>query len=143
MLVCQLQKLVTQQQSEEIEHPITREEILSSVLGERTGYVRGKGYGKKPPKNSHTQAANIEASVSSAIEIMRQEMQADMDRKLQEEREQMAAKFKRNMEQELQRNLDEKLEHVNLEVENRVSIEVAKKIQEQLGALMTRMQQQG
>ncbi|XP_019257269.1 PREDICTED: uncharacterized protein LOC109235562 [Nicotiana attenuata] len=138
---CQLQELVAQQQSKEIEHPMTRDKILSSVLGERTGYIHGKGYGKKPPKNIHTQVANIEASMSSAIEIVRQEMQVDMDRKLQEEREQMAAELKRNMEQELQRKFDEKLEHVNLEVENRVSLEVAKKIQEQLGALMTRMQE--
>nr|XP_016455319.1 PREDICTED: uncharacterized protein LOC107779399 [Nicotiana tabacum] len=137
---CQLQELVAQQQSEEIVHPMTRDEILSSVHGERTGYVRGKGYGKKPPKNSLTQAANIEASVSSAIEIVRQEIQADMDRKLQEEREHMDAELKRNMEKELQRKLDEKLEHVNLEVENKVSLEVAKKIHEQLGAFMTRMQ---
>nr|XP_018633125.1 uncharacterized protein LOC104115996 isoform X2 [Nicotiana tomentosiformis] len=135
-----LQELVAQQQSEEIVHPMTRDEILSSVHGERTGYVRGKGYGKKPPKNSLTQAANIEASVSSAIEIVRQEIQADMDRKLQEEREHMDAELKRNMEKELQRKLDEKLEHVNLEVENKVSLEVAKKIHEQLGAFMTRMQ---
>lgn len=135
-----LQDLVAQQQSEEIEYPMTRAEILSSVLDERTGYVRGKGYGKKPPKSSHTQATNIEASVSSTIETMRQEMQADMDRKLQAEREQMATELNRNMEQELQRKLNEKLEHVNLEVENKVSLEVAKKIHEQLGAFMTRMQ---
>nr|XP_009778222.1 PREDICTED: uncharacterized protein LOC104227639 [Nicotiana sylvestris] len=48
-----LQEVVTQQQSEEIEHPMTRDEILSTVLGERTCYVRGKGYGKKPPKKSN------------------------------------------------------------------------------------------
>nr|XP_009589006.1 uncharacterized protein LOC104086456 isoform X1 [Nicotiana tomentosiformis]XP_009589007.1 uncharacterized protein LOC104086456 isoform X1 [Nicotiana tomentosiformis]XP_009589008.1 uncharacterized protein LOC104086456 isoform X1 [Nicotiana tomentosiformis]XP_016433024.1 PREDICTED: uncharacterized protein LOC107759569 isoform X1 [Nicotiana tabacum]XP_016433026.1 PREDICTED: uncharacterized protein LOC107759569 isoform X1 [Nicotiana tabacum]XP_016433027.1 PREDICTED: uncharacterized protein LOC1 len=32
----QLQEVVAQQQSEEIEHPMTRDEILSTVLGERT-----------------------------------------------------------------------------------------------------------
>ncbi|XP_016481178.1 uncharacterized protein LOC107802233 isoform X2 [Nicotiana tabacum] len=46
----QLQEVVVQQQSEEIEHPMTRDEILSSVVSERTGYVHGKGYGKKPRK---------------------------------------------------------------------------------------------
>ncbi|OIT31514.1 hypothetical protein A4A49_53783 [Nicotiana attenuata] len=101
----QLQELVTQQQSEEIEHPMTRDEILSSVLGERTCYVRGKGYGKMPPKKSHMQQANIEASVSSAMEVMRQEMQAAMDRKLQEEREQMAAELRRNMEDDLKKKI--------------------------------------
>ncbi|WMV33229.1 hypothetical protein MTR67_026614 [Solanum verrucosum] len=94
----QLQQLVVEQQSEEIEHRMTRDDILSSVLGERSGYVRGKGYGKKPPKKNQIQQADIEASVSSAMESMRQEMQADMDRKLQEEREQMTADLKRNME---------------------------------------------
>lgn len=49
----ELQKLVAQQQSEEVEHPMTRDEILSSVLGERSGYIRGKGYEKKPPKKYH------------------------------------------------------------------------------------------
>nr|XP_033513494.1 uncharacterized protein LOC104101983 [Nicotiana tomentosiformis] len=73
----QLQELVAQQQSEENEHLMTRDEILSSVLGERIGYVRGKGYGKKPPKKSHFEAANLEASVSSAMATVRQEMQEE------------------------------------------------------------------
>ncbi|XP_015164285.1 uncharacterized protein [Solanum tuberosum] len=77
----QLQHLVVEQQSEEIEHHMTRDDILSSVLGERSGYVRGNGYGKKPPKKTQIQQADIEASVSSTMESMRQEMQADMDRK--------------------------------------------------------------
>ncbi|KAG5619501.1 hypothetical protein H5410_004719 [Solanum commersonii] len=81
----QLLQLVVKQQSEEIEHRMTRDDILSSVLGERSGYVRGKGYGKKPPKKTQIQQADIESSVSSAMKSMRQEMQADMDRKLQEE----------------------------------------------------------
>ncbi|KAH0669665.1 hypothetical protein KY285_023833 [Solanum tuberosum] len=44
-----LEQLVVEQQSEEIENPMTRDEILSSILDDRSGYVRGKGYGKKPP----------------------------------------------------------------------------------------------
>ncbi|XP_009616002.1 uncharacterized protein [Nicotiana tomentosiformis] len=122
---------------------MTRDEILSS--SERTCYIRGKGYGKKPPKKSHIQAANLEASVSSAMVTVRQEMQAEiqaeMSRKLQEEREQMGVELKSNMEQELQRKLEEKLEHVNVEVDNRINVEVAKRIQEQLAAIMTGMQQ--
>ncbi|KAK4354168.1 hypothetical protein RND71_026362 [Anisodus tanguticus] len=46
----QLQELVIEQQSEEIEKPMSGEEILATVLGERSGYVRGKGYGKRPTK---------------------------------------------------------------------------------------------
>ncbi|KAF3658770.1 putative formin-like protein 3-like [Capsicum annuum] len=91
----QLQHLVVKQHSEEIDNPMTSDEILSSVLGVRSGYFREKGYGKKPPKKSQTQQANIEASVSSTVESMHQEMQLDMEIKLQEEREQMAADLKR------------------------------------------------
>ncbi|OIT02690.1 hypothetical protein A4A49_56796, partial [Nicotiana attenuata] len=138
----QLQEVVAQQQSEEIEQPMTRDEILSSVVGERTGYVRGKGYGKKPPKKSNIQQANIEASVSSAIDIVRQEMQVEMNRKLQEECEQMAAELQRNMEIELERKLAEERQHANADTDKRISLEVEKKMQEQFASFLTRMQQQ-
>ncbi|KAH0761318.1 hypothetical protein KY290_017391 [Solanum tuberosum] len=128
----QLQQLVVEQQSDEIEHRMTRDDILSSVLGERSGYVQGKGYGKKPPKKTQIQQADIEASVSSAMESMRQEMQADMDRKLQEKREQMTADLKRNMEEDLQKNLEEEREDMKGKVD--------KMFQEQMAAIMTRMQ---
>lgn len=85
-----IQALVTQQRSEENENPMIGDEILVTVFGERTGYVRGKGYGKRPPRKNRLQQADVEASVSSAMTNVRQqmqaEMQADMDRKLQEER---------------------------------------------------------
>ncbi|XP_070053374.1 uncharacterized protein [Nicotiana tomentosiformis] len=126
----QLQEVVAQQQSEEIEHPMTRDEILSTVLGERTGYVRGKGYGKKPPKKSNMQQANIESSVSSTMEIMLQEMQVEMDRKLQEERERMAAQLQRNMELKFQRKLVEEREHANEEVDKRIYLKVDKRMHE-------------
>ncbi|XP_016506780.1 uncharacterized protein LOC107824512 isoform X2 [Nicotiana tabacum] len=86
--------------------------------------------------------ANIEASMSSAIDIVRQEMQAEMDRKLQEEREQMAAELRRNMEIELERKLAEERQHANAEADKRISLEVEKKIQEQFASFLTRMQQQ-
>lgn len=41
--------------------PMTGDEMLLSVLGERTGYFRGKGYGKKPPSKrrmDHEDAIN-------------------------------------------------------------------------------------
>ncbi|XP_055830883.1 uncharacterized protein LOC129899912 [Solanum dulcamara] len=129
----QLQQLVVEQQSEEIEHPMTRDEILSSVLGERSGYVRGKGYGKKPPKKTQLHQSDIEASVSSAMESIRQEMQVVMDRKLQEEREQMTVDLKKNMKEDLQKKLEEEREHMKGKVD--------KMFQEQMAAIMTRMQQ--
>ncbi|XP_055818822.1 uncharacterized protein LOC129887663 [Solanum dulcamara] len=133
LLQGQLQQLVIEQQSEEIEHPMTRDEILSSVLGERSGYVRGKGYGNKPPKKTQLHQSDIEASVSSAMESIRQEMQADMDRKLQEEREQMTTDLKKNMKEDLQKKLEEEREHMKGEVD--------KMFQEQMAAIITRMQQ--
>ncbi|XP_075100322.1 uncharacterized protein LOC107793488 isoform X2 [Nicotiana tabacum] len=97
---------------------MTRDGILSSVLGKHRGQW------------------------SSAIDIVRQEMQAEMDRKLQEEREQMAAELRRNMEIELERKLAEERQHANAEVDKRISLEVDKKMQEQFASFMTRMQQQ-
>ncbi|KAF3614248.1 putative formin-like protein 3-like [Capsicum annuum] len=93
------------------------DEILSSVLSDRSGYVRGKGYGKKPLKKNQTQQANIEASVSSAVESMHQEIQLDTERKFQEEREQMASNLKRHMDQDLQKKLEEEHEHMKGQVE--------------------------
>ncbi|KAM3302158.1 hypothetical protein P3S67_016660 [Capsicum chacoense] len=48
---------------------------------------------------------------------MRHEMQLDMERKLQEEREQMATDLKRDMDQDLQKKLKEEREHMKGEVE--------------------------
>lgn len=81
------------------------DEILALIFDERSGYVREKGYEKKPPKKTQLQQANIEASVSSPMINIRQEMQADMDKKLQQEREQMAADFKRKMKEDLQNKI--------------------------------------
>ncbi|PHT45349.1 hypothetical protein CQW23_14507 [Capsicum baccatum] len=78
-----VQQLIVEQLSEEIENFMTSDKILSSILGERLGYVQKKGYGKNPPKRIQTQQANIESNMSSAIESMRQEIQLDMERKLQ------------------------------------------------------------
>ncbi|PHT66015.1 hypothetical protein T459_30440 [Capsicum annuum] len=39
-----------EQRFEENEHPLHSDEILATVLGERSIYVRGKGYGKRPTK---------------------------------------------------------------------------------------------
>ncbi|KAH0672937.1 hypothetical protein KY290_025220 [Solanum tuberosum] len=129
----QLEQLVDEQRSEDFENPMTRNKILSSILGERSGYVRGKGYGKKPPKKAQIQQVDIEANVSSAIESMHQEMQVDMERKLKQEREHMAADLKRSMEEDLQKKLEEEREHMKGEVD--------KMFQEQMAAIMTRMQQ--
>ncbi|PHU05476.1 hypothetical protein BC332_26298 [Capsicum chinense] len=71
--------------------------------------------------------------MSSAVESMRQEIQLDMKRKLQEKHEQMAANLKRDMNQDLQKKLEEEREHMKGEVE--------KIFQEKMVALMAGMQQ--
>ncbi|XP_059311964.1 uncharacterized protein LOC132063443 isoform X2 [Lycium ferocissimum] len=126
----QIQELVAQQQYEQNENPKTGDEILAAILGERTGYVRGKGYGKKPLKKSRMQLVNFRSNFSSAIESVRQEMQAEMDRKLEEEREQMRAEMDKRFEAQMQ------------EERRQMRIEIDKRIQDQMVAtLMVRMQQ--
>ncbi|KAF7832267.1 uncharacterized protein G2W53_014600 [Senna tora] len=78
------------------QHPLTGDEILESVLGEKSGYVRGKGYGKKPITKRARQQIDVEASVSSAIKVIRDQMQAEFDRKLQEDR----AEYERKIQEE-------------------------------------------
>ncbi|KAF7812110.1 uncharacterized protein G2W53_033086 [Senna tora] len=67
-----LQKLVFQQKDNP--HPLTGDEILEYVLGEKSGYVRGKGYEKKPITKRARQQIDVEASVSSAIEVIRDQI---------------------------------------------------------------------
>ncbi|PHT49906.1 hypothetical protein CQW23_09653 [Capsicum baccatum] len=99
-------------------NPLTGEKETPDKIWEiqHTRYFRGKGYEKKPPKKSQMQQANIEAKVSSAVESMHQKMQLDMERKLQEERKQMAADLKRQIDQDLQKKLEEECEHMKGEV---------------------------
>lgn len=126
----QIQELVGQQEYEENESPMNGDEILAIVLGERTGYVRGKGYGKKPLTKSRMQLADL-GSLSSAIESVRHEMQADMERKLQEEREQMRAEMDKRFQEQME------------EVRRQMRIEMDKRIQDkmEMAALIVRMQQ--
>ncbi|KAM3323322.1 putative protein isoform X2 [Capsicum chacoense] len=126
----QIQELVAQQQYEQNENPMTGDEVLATILGERTGYVRGKGYGKKPLKKSQVERATLGSDLSSVIESVRQEMQAEMDRKLQEEREQMLAE----MDLRFQAQIEEERRQMRVEID--------KRIQDQMVAtLMVGMQQ--
>ncbi|KAF3658799.1 putative transcriptional regulator STERILE APETALA-like [Capsicum annuum] len=126
----QIQELVAQQQYEQNENPMTGDEVLATILGGRTGYVRGKGYGKKPLKKSQVERATLGSDLSSVIESVRQEMQAEMDRKLQEEREQMLAE----MDLRFQAQIEEERRQMRVEID--------KRIQDQMVAtLMVGMQQ--
>ncbi|XP_009792327.1 uncharacterized protein LOC107805844 isoform X1 [Nicotiana tabacum] len=127
----QIQELVGQQEYEENESPMNGDEILAIVLGERTGYVRGKGYGKQPLKKSRMQQGDLGSSLSSAIESVRYEMQADMERKLQEEREQMRAE----MDKRFQEQMEEERRQMRLEMDKRIQDKM------EMAALIVRMQQ--
>ncbi|KAF7839232.1 uncharacterized protein G2W53_007714 [Senna tora] len=68
-----IQQLVNEQAEVLVEEPrMSRDEILASVLGERSGYVRGKGYGAMPAKRKLNQT-EVDSRVSSAIETARAE----------------------------------------------------------------------
>ncbi|KAF7800647.1 uncharacterized protein G2W53_044923 [Senna tora] len=69
--VSRIQELVNEQAEVPVEEPrMSRDEILASVLGERSGYVRGKGYGAIPAKRKLNQTED-DSRVSSAIETAR------------------------------------------------------------------------
>ncbi|KAF7844130.1 uncharacterized protein G2W53_001035 [Senna tora] len=114
-----LQELVSQQKDNQ--HPLTGDEILESVLGEKSGYVRGKGYGKKPISKRARQQIDVEASVSSAIDAER----AEYERKLQVERNEL--------------QLKEQEKHA--EHERKMQYEIDQRIQAQMAILMSNFQQ--
>ncbi|KAF7800907.1 uncharacterized protein G2W53_044595 [Senna tora] len=115
-----LKELVCQQKDNQ--HPLTGDEILEFVLGEKLGYVRGKGYGKKPITKRARQQIDVEASVSSAIEI--QEERVEYECKLQEERNEL--------------QLKEQEKHA--ELEHKMQAEIDQRIQAQLTILMSNFQ---
>ncbi|KAF7832769.1 uncharacterized protein G2W53_015102 [Senna tora] len=140
-----LKELVSQQKDNQ--HPLTGDEILESVLGEKSGYIRGKGYGKKPITKRARQQIDVEASVSSAIEVIRDQMQAEFDRKLQGDR----AEYERKIQEErveYERKLQEERNELQLkeqekhaELERKMQAEIDQRIQAQLTILMSNFQQ--
>lgn len=98
------QELVLQQQSQENEHPKTGDEILATIFGKKSSFIQGRGYGKKPPRTKVVHRVDADASMSLAMENVReqeqtkierkvQEEHADMERKLQEEHAEMESKL--------------------------------------------------
>ncbi|KAF7835456.1 uncharacterized protein G2W53_010315 [Senna tora] len=87
-----IQQLVNEERTKGEDEPhINRDEILQSVLGERSGHVRGKGCGANPiGKKRLISEYEVEARVSSAVESARaklrdellSEMQDEIDRRL-------------------------------------------------------------
>jgi len=137
---------------------LTRDEVLATTLGERSGYVRGRGYGAKPPRQRAITQVDVDARVTSALESVQEEMQANMELKLQEERTEMEKKMQEEREEmerkmqeerkETERKMQEeraemqrKVQEDQFEMERRMQAEVDQKISEQLASLMVRMQQ--
>ncbi|KAF7822023.1 uncharacterized protein G2W53_027478 [Senna tora] len=128
-----IQQLVNEQAEVPVEEPrISRDEILASVLGERSGYVRGKGYGAMLVKRKLNQT-EVDSRVSSAIETARAEMRAERE----EDRVQMRTKIRTDMRAEREVEREEDRVQMRAEMEQ----EIDRRIKAQLGALMATLQQ--
>ena len=101
-------------QQSQVENPLTSNEMLESVLGRRSGYVRGLGYGAKPPSRRGMSTLEVEARVSSALDTVREQ--------LEEERAKRAEMEKKLQEQyELERARRMEIEHKQLDLQAQVS----------------------
>ena len=67
---------------------MTDDEILASVLGHRSGYVWGQGYGALPLRKRE----HFQSSQASIVQMLL-ELQQDFDKKLKEEQEKYEAKL--------------------------------------------------
>ncbi|KAF7808492.1 uncharacterized protein G2W53_035235 [Senna tora] len=132
-----IQQLVNEQAEVPVEEPrMSRDEILASILGERSRYVRGKGYGAMPAKRKLNQT-EVDSRVSSAIEIASAEMRAEREAKREDDRVQMRTEIR--AEREAEREEDQ----VQMRAEIRVEMkqEIDRTIKAQLGVLMASLQQ--
>ncbi|XP_054778316.1 uncharacterized protein LOC129286372 [Prosopis cineraria] len=126
-----MQELIHQQEQQqdlESDNQMTSDEILTTVLGKRSGYVRGKGYGAQPSrKRDFSQFDN-----ESLVETVRQQLQEEFERRFDAEREKMEA----NLAAERAR-----MEEERTQLEQRIEQLMEQRIQAQLAALIPSMQQ--
>ncbi|KAF7800909.1 uncharacterized protein G2W53_044597 [Senna tora] len=102
-----IQQLVNEQAEVPVEEPrMSRDEILASVLGERSGYVRGNGYGAMPSKRKLNQT-EVDSRVSSAIETARAEIRAEREAEREEDRVQMRTEIRADMRAEREAEREE------------------------------------
>ncbi|KAF7822087.1 uncharacterized protein G2W53_027542 [Senna tora] len=131
-----IQQLVNEQAEVPVEGPrMSRDEILASVLGERSGYVRGKGYGAMPAKRKLNQT-EVDSSVSSAIETARAEREAERV----EDRVQMRTEIHADMRAEREAEREEDRVQMRAEIRAEMEQEIDHRIKAQLGALMASLQ---
>jgi len=126
---------LSQQQDQDLESDarMTSEEILTTVLGERSGYVRGKGYGAEPSRKRN----RPQSTDSSVVESVRAQLQEEFDKKFQEEIQKLEAE-RAKMEEER-----EKIQQERVQFEQRLMEQMEQRIQAQFAALMQKGQAHG
>ena len=131
---------LSQRQDQDLESDarMTSEEILATVLGERSGYVRGKGYGAEPSRKRN----RPQSTDTSVVESVRAQLQEEFDKKFEEEREKMEAE-RAKMEEERAKMEEEreKMHQERAQFEQRLMEQMEQKIQAQFAALMQKGQQ--
>ncbi|KAF7832986.1 uncharacterized protein G2W53_015319 [Senna tora] len=136
-----IQQHVNEQAEVPVEEPrMLRDEILASVLGERSEYVRGKGYGSMTSKRKLNQT-EVHSRVSSAIETARAEMRAEREAEREEDRVQMRTEIRADMRAEREVEREEDRVQMRAEIRAEMEQEIDRRIKEQLGALMATLQQ--
>ena len=130
---------LSQQQDQDLESDarMTSEEILATVLGERSGYVRGKGYGAEPSRKRN----RPQSTDSSVVESVRAQLQEEFDKKFQEEREKM--EVERAVERAKMEEEREKIQQERVQFEQRLMEQMEQRIQAQFAALMQKGQPHG
>ena len=73
------------QQTQEGNTEINGDEILLRVLGNRSGYFRGKGYGKKAPSKKGSDQEEVNIRVHQALQQSRQSFEESIREKLRDE----------------------------------------------------------
>jgi len=93
---------------------MNRTEMLIDALGEKSGYVRGRGFGVKPPRKRTISQVDLE----HAIETERAKIQEELTQKFQVQLDERLADERAKMQEEMTQKLDE-------EIDRRISAQLA------------------
>ncbi|KAF7839393.1 uncharacterized protein G2W53_007875 [Senna tora] len=122
-----IQQLVNEQAELPVEEPrMSRDEILASVLGERSGYVRGK---------------EMRAEREKDRVQMRTKICAEREAEREEDRVQMHTKIRADMRAEREAEREEDRVQMRTEIRAEMEQDIDRRIKAQLGALMAGLQQ--
>ncbi|XP_073107436.1 uncharacterized protein [Elaeis guineensis] len=107
----QLEEVV--QQTQENESQMTRDDILLQVLGQKSGYFRGKGAGKKAPSKRVRYNENVQEEVQRAVEQAKESLVDSI-------REDVRAQLQDEVRAEIQAQMEEQVnEKVNAMIQAR------------------------